>query len=114
MKWPTLAVLQAEYAATDHELERRAIAVTFERAVRELAEDHEDAERRAVAEAELLAIVHGEPVEIDDDEIGLMLDRWDQTLAAREMLRAGLSRRAIAKRLGVLRWQVSKMLAELD
>jgi hypothetical protein len=34
--WPELAELQDEYASTTHELERREIAVRFERAVRSL------------------------------------------------------------------------------
>lgn len=71
--WPELAVLQARYAATRHELERRAIGVEFERAIRVLSQDETEAKRRAAERAELESIVFAEPAEIDFDEMARVL-----------------------------------------
>jgi hypothetical protein len=72
VKWPVLAILQARYVGTQHGLERRAIAVEFERAVRALETDEDELVERARAEAELQEIVRADPVEVDLDELA----RW--------------------------------------
>jgi len=74
LPWPELAAIQARFAATDHPLERREIGIEFERAMRRLNEDGDEARRRAAAEAELQAIVKGEPEEVDIDELTAALD----------------------------------------
>ena len=73
MPWPTLAALQGTYNATVHPLERRAVGIAFERAVRELGADKADVAARAEAEAELLAIIDADPVAVDLDELGKLL-----------------------------------------
>ena len=39
LPWPPLAAIQSRYVAAEHKLERRAIAVEFERAVRTRDDD---------------------------------------------------------------------------
>jgi hypothetical protein len=66
VEWPALALLQASYVATQHELERRVIAVKFERAVRRLGASEDERDRLAAEQREFEEIVTGEPVEIDE------------------------------------------------
>jgi hypothetical protein len=75
VEWSTLALLQSRYVATGHELERRAIGVEFERAVRSLNDDHDAHAARKMEEAEFEAIVHAAPVELDLDQLAADLDR---------------------------------------
>src|SRR4051794_9408875 len=69
VEWPTLALLQARYVGTSHHLERRAIAVEFERAMRALAHDEVEAAAVAAMEAELQALLDAEPVDLSLEEL---------------------------------------------
>jgi DNA-directed RNA polymerase specialized sigma24 family protein len=105
LPWPQLAELQSAYVRTDHPLEKAEISKEFQRRVRTLADDEDEQAARAAEEAELEAILHAEPEEIDADEIGRGLDRSHRALLARD-LRYGvtygrhLTYREIAEELG--------------
>src|SRR5439155_22665894 len=95
LPWRQLAALQSAFAATDHELERRSLAVAFERAVRELDVDENELAERERAERELRELLDAEPVEVDLDALAAELDRSTLATWRRDLRRSGLSYRAI-------------------
>ena len=106
--WPALAAIQSQYAATTHELERRKIAVDFERAVREAPES-----TIKTALTELDRIVGMPPMRIDPKNREVSL-RFARALWARDLRRGGLTLTAVAGRLGVSRATLRRYLNELD
>jgi hypothetical protein len=104
LPWSKLALLQAAYAATQHELEKREIARDFQRTIHTLNEDEDERAARDAEQAELDAIVNAPPTEIDEDEIGQTLDSWNRALLARDLRNGaarerGLTWREIAEEL---------------
>jgi hypothetical protein len=113
VEWPTLALLQARYAAADHELERRAIGVEFERAVRELDNDESERATREAAECELQGFFD-EIVEVDPDEDAATADREMTVVWCRDLRRSGLTYCAIGEQLGFSGAQVRRMILRLE
>jgi hypothetical protein len=102
LPWPQLAALQSAYVATEHVLERRAIGVAFERAVRTLNEDETERAARAAALAEFDQLVFADPEPLDLERMTLELDRWHDASGARYLRdRERLPWRLVADRLGV-------------
>jgi len=118
--WPELAALQARYAATAHELERRAIGVEFERAVARLPANDAIA---ATAASLLDEIVNAPPEPHTPDRDRAASERAARVLYARDAFLYGMRRieddapgpltvDEIAKRLGVCSATVRRYLAE--
>jgi hypothetical protein len=113
VEWPLLALLQARYAATPHELERRLIGVEFERAMRELDSDDNEREAREGAERELRELLDAEPVDVDPDKDAANSDRSMRAVWCRDLRQRGLSYRAIGEEVGASGPQVRRMLLGL-
>lgn len=111
LPWPALAELQGRYAASEHELERRAIAVEFERAVRDgIGADSNDS---AGITSDLRAILSAPPVWIDDTDSSRHSARFRRAFLAFAHHHCGATVEAIAERLGVTPRTVRGYLAEL-
>ncbi len=112
--WPQLAAIQAAYRATSHELERRAIAVEFERAVRTLAEDDDERAERERAEQELEELLDAPPEEISLDELAAQLDRSARATRACDLRRRGMSYAAIGEQVEMNGSKVRREIAWLE
>jgi hypothetical protein len=111
LRWPELASIQARYVAADHPLERRAIAVEFERAVAGGRDDEDDDVERE------LDRIRNMPPALYDPETrsrARVNQAHARAIFARDLRGKGLSLDAIVERLGVTRATVSRYLAELD
>jgi AraC-like DNA-binding protein len=95
--WPELAALQSRYAAAAHELERRAVAVEFERAVRDRGADADV----ATLQLELDAILAQAPTPWKPERDRQRSRRAAAANFARDLRNDGLPLRQIATRLGV-------------
>lgn len=117
LPWVELATLQSQYAATEHELERRAIAVEFERAVRELDVDQDEHARRELEQEQF----ERELAEVDDVDFDADLRRWqraERALLAQDLRRGilgqPLSYRAIGLRLRCSASTARRLVASLE
>jgi|SRR5579862_8893229 len=111
LPWPELAAIQARYVATSHELERRQIALEFERAVR--GGFGPGADRRDGFASLLDAGVVG-PSELVELSTGRSSgpDRLSRANFARELYDASFPLEEIAQRLGVANGTVRGYLRE--
>jgi hypothetical protein len=114
LPWPKLAALQSAYVATEHELERRAIGVELERAVRELNEDGDEQAARDAALAEFDALFDEPPTELDLEQLARDLDRWHDALIVRDLRRARVTWRTIAERLDTTVGRARRLLSWFD
>jgi hypothetical protein len=111
--WPRLALLQAGYVAADHPLERRAIGVEFERAVRELDVDENERAERERAEQELRELLD-QVDDVDPDEDAANADRELRAVWCRALRRTGMSYRAIGEQVGTSGAQVRRLILRLE
>lgn len=100
LEWPTLATIQSRYVATTHPLERRAVGIEFEHAVRELDVDENERAERERDERELRELLD-EIAEVDLDELAADLDRCMRATWCRDLRRSGLPFRAIGEQVGM-------------
>jgi hypothetical protein len=96
---PSLCALQEAYRDEASELERRALAVRFEKAVR-VAVATTLAQQRDDLLDELDELLHAEPVEVDMDASIAASRRHMEALRCRDLRATGLSYRAIGERVG--------------
>ena len=117
LPWPQLAELQSAYVRTDHPLEKAEIAKEFQRRVRKLADDEDEQAAREAEEAELDALLHAPPEEVNLDRLAADLNRSHLALLARD-LRDGitygrqLTYREVAEELGVSASTARRLVVE--
>jgi len=121
VEWPKLALLQARYAGTAHNLERRVIAIEFERGVRELDNDENERDAREAAERELRDLLDAEPVEVNPDQDMRLAERdlrasfrRERATWCRKLRDAGDSYRAIGERVGLSPAQARRLVLWLE
>jgi hypothetical protein len=105
--------LQSRYVAATHPLERRAIGVDFECAVREL--DANESERAArEREQQQLRELLDQLDEVDLDVLAADMDRAARATWCRDLRRAGRSYRAIGEQVGMAGPKVRRELLWLE
>jgi hypothetical protein len=109
---PTLRQLQEDYRVESSELEQRAIALRFEKAVR----DPEQTSLRAMRDrlfAELDELLAAEPVEIDVDVQAARSRRAMLAVRCRDLREEGLTLAAVGQRVGTSAATVRRLLRSL-
>lgn len=109
LPYPELATIQAGYLAAENELERRAIGVQFERAMRVGA-----GAPGTRPDGILEAILNMPPEPYDREKDRLAAERFARALRARDLSREGVSLRDVAERIGVAVSTVRRYLRELE
>jgi hypothetical protein len=108
--WPELATLQGRYAAAAQELERRAVGVEFERAVRDL-------EKRvgtdpAIEDLERLLSLPPVPMAIALDR--RLVERYWRAMEIAELVDEGVPQAEVAAKFGVSPTTVRRELGWLE
>jgi len=119
-----LRQLQKRYRVEPSALERRALALTFERALRDARaldeldvdpdDDDEDGPTLEERLAELDAIVNAPPVEVDMDAEWKATERFSRAVRMRDLQRGGLNAKEIGAHFDVSARTVQRELRRLE
>src|SRR4051812_19198664 len=98
LPWPELAEIQSRFVATEHPLERRAIAVEFQRAVSNRGDSGYD--DTAGGMTDLDRILAMPPMPYNPARNRADAERFARALRARDLVADGLSPSEVAESLG--------------